>query len=50
METQIKFMEPQDGDGIELSISNPDSDIIFKPDINMDTLAVTGTQKNGESK
>ena len=41
----LKFMETQDGDGINLSVSNPDSDIITEPDTNMDTSGITGTQK-----
>ena len=45
IETRNKFLETQDRDGIERSISNPDSDIILEPDINMDTSAVTRTQK-----
>ena len=49
-------METQDGDGIEQSVSNPGSHITLEPDINMNTSAVPGTQKqqrfqqHGESK
>ena len=49
-------MKTQDEDGIKLSVSNPDSDIIPEPDTNMDTSDMTGTQKQhiyqqyGESK
>jgi len=38
-------METQEGDGIKLSVSNPDSDIIPEPDTNMDTSDITGTQQ-----
>jgi len=56
METLSKFMETQDGDRVMQSTSNAASNIIFEPDINMDTSDLNRTQKRqrnqqqGESK
>lgn len=45
MGTRNKFLVTQDGDRAEWSISNTGSDIILKPDINIDTSDITKTQK-----
>ena len=44
LERGTKFMEMQNVDGVNHSVSNPKFDLIAEPDINMDTSAAPGTQ------